>query len=477
MTASREDLDAVVVGAGPNGLAAAIELARAGRSVLVLEANDTIGGGCRSAELTLPGFVHDVCSAIHPLALASPFFRSLDLEKLGVRAIHPEIPLAHPFDDGTAALLKRSVDETAAAFGRDEKSYRRLLGPLVDNAEGLVHELLGPFRIPRHPIAMAQFGLRGLRSAEGLMNAKFDGDAPKALIAGCAAHSILRLDKIPTAAVGLVLAFVAHYVGWPVIEGGSQRLVDGLAAYLRDLGAEIQRGSRVSSMSDIPRSKAVLFDLTPRQVVEIAGHYLPDRYRNRLSKFRYGPGVFKLDWALSEPVPWKNPDCAKASTVHVGGKLAELVASELAPWRGRVPEEPYVLVGQQSYFDRSRAPAGKHTLWAYCHVPSGSTVDMTGRVEAQIERFAPGFKDTIVARNTMTTEEVEAHNSNYVGGDINGGVQDLGQLFTRPVARLNPYTTPNKRLYLCSSSTPPGGGVHGMCGYYAAKAALGRVLS
>jgi len=477
MTASRENLDAVVIGAGPNGLAAAIELARAGRSVLVLEANDTIGGGCRSAELTLPGFVHDVCSAIHPLALASPFFRSLPLERLGVRPLHPEIPLAHPFDDGTAALLRRSVDETAAAFGRDERAYRRLLGPLVDNADGLVHELLGPFRIPRHPIAMARFGLRGLRSAEGLLNGRFDGDAPKALIAGCAAHSILRLDKIPTAAVGLVLAFVAHHVGWPVIEGGSQRLADGLASYLRELGGEIQTGTRVSSLSEVPRSKAVLFDLTPRQVVDIAGHYLPDRYRSRLGKYRYGPGVFKIDWALSEPVPWKNPDCAKASTVHVGGTLPELVASELAPWEGRIPERPYVLVGQQSYFDQSRAPAGKHTLWAYCHVPHGSTADMTDRIEAQMERFAPGFRDVVLARNTMSTEQVEAHNSNYIGGDINGGVQDLGQLFTRPVARLNPYTTPNKRLFICSSSSPPGGGVHGMCGYFGAQAALKRVLS
>jgi len=477
MTASRENLDAVVVGAGPNGLAAAIELARAGRSVLVLEANDTIGGGCRSAELTLPGFVHDICSAIHPLALASPFFRSLPLERLGVRPLHPEIPLAHPFDDGTAALLRRSVDETAAAFGRDERAYRRLLGPLVDNADGLVHELLGPFRIPRHPIAMARFGLRGLRSAEGLLNGRFDGDAPKALIAGCAAHSILRLDKIPTAAVGLVLAFVAHHVGWPVIEGGSQRLADGLASYLRELGGEIQTGTRVSSLSDVPRSKAVLFDLTPRQVVDIAGHYLPDRYRSRLGRYRYGPGVFKIDWALSGPVPWKNPDCAKASTVHVGGTLPELVASELAPWEGRIPERPYVLVGQQSYFDQSRAPAGKHTLWAYCHVPHGSTADMTDRIEAQMERFAPGFRDVVLERNTMSTEQVEAHNSNYIGGDINGGVQDLGQLFTRPVARLNPYTTPNKRLFICSSSSPPGGGVHGMCGYFGARAALKRILS
>jgi phytoene dehydrogenase-like protein len=476
MTASSKSFDAVVVGAGPNGLAAAIEIARAGRSVVVLEANDTIGGGCRSAELTLPGFVHDVCSAIHPLALASPFFRSLPLDDLGVRPLHPEVPLAHPFDDGTAAILRRSVDETAKAFGRDERAYRRLLGPLVGSAEGLIHELLGPFRIPRHPIAMARFGLRGLRSVEGLVKVRFESDAPKALLAGCAAHSILRLDTIPTAAVGLVLAFIAHHVGWPVIQGGSQRLADGLAAYLRDLGGEIRTGTRVATMSDVPQSKAVLFDLTPRQVVGIAGHYLPDRYRNRLEGFRYGPGVFKIDWALSEPVPWKNEDCGKASTVHIGGKLPELAASELAPWEGRVPERPYVLVGQQSNFDPSRAPGGKHTLWAYCHVPNGSPVDMTERIEAQMERFAPGFKDVVLARHTMTTEEVESHNSNYIGGDINGGVQDLRQLFTRPVARLNPYTTPNERLFICSSSSPPGGGVHGMCGYFGAQAALRRVL-
>ena len=476
MTASTE-FDAVVVGAGPNGLAAAIEIARAGRSVVVYEAADRPGGGCRSAELTLPGFVHDVCSAVHPLAVASPFFKSMPLDRLGVRIVHPEIPLAQPLDGGRVALLRRSVDETAEAFGTDARAYRRLMTPLVRNADKLVSEILGPFGIPRYPFALAGFGLKGLPAATWTFGRRFGGDAPKALLGGAAAHAMLPLDKPPTAAVGLLLCLLAHAVGWPVIEGGSERLTKGLVDHLGELGGEIRSGEPVHSLEQLPNSKAVLFDIDPRQVLEIAGDQLPARYRKRLSKFRHGPGVFKIDWALDGPVPWTNPDCGRAGTVHVGGTLDEMVESERAPWEDRVPERPYVLVGQQSVCDATRAPEGKHTLWAYCHVPHGSPLDMTDRIEAQIERFAPGFKDRILERATMAPKELESYNATYIGGDITGGVQDLRQTFTRPVARLNPYTTPNEKLYLCSASTPPGGGVHGMCGHYGAQAALKRVLA
>lgn len=476
MTAS-ETFDAIVVGAGPNGLAAAIEIARAGRSVVVYEAADRPGGGCRSAELTLPGFVHDVCSAVHPLAVASPFFRSMPLERLGVRIVHPEIPLAQPLDGGRVALLQRSVDDTAAAFGDDARAYRRLMTPLVRNADKLISELLGPFGIPRYPFAMAGFGLKGLPSATWTFGRRFDGDGPKALLGGAAAHAMLPLDKPPTAAVGLLLCLLAHAVGWPVIGGGSENLTKAMVIHLEELGGVIRSGEPVRSLAQLPASKAVLFDVAPRQVVEIAGDDLPGRYRKKLTKFRHGPGVFKIDWALDGPVPWTNADCGRAGTVHVGGTLAEMVESERAPWEGKVAEKPYVLVGQQSACDPARAPEGKHTLWAYCHVPHGSTVDMTGRIESQIERFAPGFRDRILARTTMAPDELESYNPSYIGGDITGGVQDLRQTFTRPVARLNPYTTPNEKLYLCSASTPPGGGVHGMAGHYGAKAALKRALA
>jgi phytoene dehydrogenase-like protein len=465
--------DAVVVGSGPNGLAAAITLARAGRSVLVLEAEATVGGGMRSAELTEPGFVHDVCSAVHTLTAGSPFFAELPLREHGLEMVHPPAPLAHPFDDGTALMLERSVDETAAGLGADGDKYRRVFEPLVRDKGRLVPFLLGPRPLPRHPVSAARFGLLGLRSAIGLTR-RFGDERTKALFAGLAAHSIQSLRRSPTAAFGLVLGLLGHAYGWPVARGGSQAIADALASYLRSLGGEIETGRRVESVDELPTARLILLDLTPRQVIRVAGHRLPNRYLRALRRYRYGPGVFKLDWALDGPVPWRAESCARAATVHVAGTVEEIVESEDAVWKNRVSDRPFVLLAQPSLFDETRAPAGKHTLWAYCHVPNGSSVDMTERIERQIERFAPGFRDRILARRACNALDMEAYNPNYVGGDINGGVQDLLQLYTRPVIRLNPYATPVAGLYICSSSTPPGGGVHGMCGYLAAKSALAK---
>jgi phytoene dehydrogenase-like protein len=462
--------DAVVVGAGPNGLAAAIALARAGRSVRVLEAADTIGGGSRSAELTLPSFVHDICSAVHPHPLASPFLRELPLEEHGLELVQPELALAHPLDDGTAVAFDRSIDVTAASIGgADGDAYRKLMEPLVRDADKLLPAILGPLRPTRHPLALSRFGLLGLRSAKGLAK-RFEGPRAPALIAGNAAHSMLRLDASPTGAVALVLMLTGHAVGWPVARGGSQKVADALASIARSHGAEIVTGHRVERIDELDDARAVLFDLTPRQIVAIAGHRLPDRYRRALERYRYGPGVFKLDWALDGPIPWTAPECRGAGTVHLGGTFEEIAASE----RGDGGQRPYVLLSQPTVCDPSRAPAGKHVGWAYCHVPAGSTEDMTAAIEGQVERFAPGFRERILARASMNAVEMEAYNPNYVGGDINGGLMDLRQLFTRPVARPVPYTTPDERLFICSSATPPGGGVHGMCGYFAAKAALRR---
>jgi phytoene dehydrogenase-like protein len=474
--------DAIVVGAGPNGLAAAITLAQAGRSVCVFEAKETIGGGARSAALTLPGFVQDVCSAIHPLGRGSPFLRTLPLERYGLAWIEPPVPLAHVLDDGSAVLLHRSAAATAAGLGCDAASYRHLMEPLAADWELLADAFLGPLRpqvalqAVRHPIALTRFGLHALRSASGLARGMFRGERARALFAGIAAHSMLSLEQVPSAAFGLILGITGHAVGWPLPRGGSQRIVDALAAYLRALGGEIVTGVEVKSLRELPTTRAVLFDVTPRQLVRIAGDALPVGYRRRLGRYRYGPGVFKVDYALKGPVPWKAAECLQAGTVHVGGTLAEVARAERQVAEGKPPDAPFVLVAQQSLFDETRAPAGQHTLWAYCHVPNGSTFDMTERIEAQLERFAPGFRDCILAWHILTPAQMEQYNANYIGGDINGGLADLGQLFTRPTARANPYTTPNERLYLCSASTPPGGGVHGMCGYYAAQAALRRVL-
>jgi len=465
--------DAIVVGSGPNGLAAAITLARAGRSVLVLEAEDTIGGGARSAELTLPGFIHDRCSAIHPLAVASPFFRSLPLDRYGLEWITPPAALAHPLDDGTAVILERSVDATAAVLGSDGPAYRQLMKPLVANFEQLLADVLGPLPLPpRHPLVLALFALSALRSARGLAESRFSGQRARALLAGLSAHAILPLEQVATASFGIILAVMAHAVGWPMPRGGAQKITDALAAYLRSLGGEIITGMRVASLDELPAHRALLFDVTPRQLLHIAGDRLPPGYRHSLERYRYGPGVFKIDWALDGPIPWTAVECQRAATVHIGGTLAEIAASERAVWQGRPSNKPYVLLVQHSLFDETRAPAGKATVWAYCHVPNGSPVDMTGPIEAQIERFAPGFGKRIIGRCVTPPSALEEHNANDIGGDINGGVQDLWQLYTRPTASLVPYVTPVKGLFICSSSTPPGGGVHGMCGYFAARAAL-----
>lgn len=464
--------DAVVVGSGPNGLAAAITLAQAGLKTVLREAQATVGGGLRSAELTMPGFIHDVCSAVHPLALSSPFLRALPLADFGLEWIQPSAALAHPLDGGSAALLHQSLDDTAESLGAGGRDWRRLMAPFVRHWGELSHDVLAPpLRIPRHPILMARFGARALRSATGLARALRTTPA-RALFAGNAAHSFLPLEAWGTAAFGLLLAVSGHAVGWPIARGGSQRLADALAAYFRTLGGEIVTAAPVEHLDELAPARVVLLDLSPRQVLRIAGDRLPRGYRRALEGYRYGSAAFKVDWALDGPVPWTAPECARAATVHLGGTLEEVAASEAAPARGTVHERPFVLFVQPTLFDDSRAPAGKHTAWAYCHVPNGYPLDASGKIERQIERFAPGFRERILARSVITPADFERRNANLIGGDINGGMMDLRQVFARPVARITPYRTPLRGVYLCSASTPPGGGVHGMCGHHAARAAL-----
>ncbi len=469
--------DALVIGSGPNGLAAAITLARAELSVLVIEARATPGGGTRSAALTLPGFVHDVCSAVHPLASASPFFRSVPLENFGLAWIHPEIPLAHALDGGRAVALHRGVDETAAGLGADGDAYLRTIGSLARHGEALFDDLLGPLPFPpRHPAAMARFGRHAWRSAAGWARSAFRTPEARALFAGNAAHGWLPLEKPLTAAVGLMLHVSAHYAGWPVARGGSQAIADAMAAYFHSLGGEIHTGREVGSIDELPRARAVLFDTAPQAMAAIAGDRLPAGYRSRLARYRHGPAAYKLDLALSEPIPWRAPECRKAGTVHVGGSLDDIAAAEAAIWRGDLPARPFILVGQQSLCDPSRAPAGRHTAWIYAHVPAACAADATGLVLDHIEHHAPGLRDVILASHAMKPLDFQAANPNCIGGDIIGGVQDWRQMFTRPVARLNPYTTPASDIFLCSASTPPGAGVHGMAGWHAARAALSRAF-
>jgi phytoene dehydrogenase-like protein len=461
-------LDAVVVGSGPNGLAAAIVLAAAGRSVRVLEAAGDAGGGLRSAALTLPGFTHDVCSAIHPLAVASPYLRTLPLEEYGLEWVQPPAALAHPFDDGTAAVLERSIERTTATLDGDADAWRRLFGPLAQCADVVLEDILGPLRIPRVSRAMLTFAPRALLPAVTLARRSFAGERARGLLAGIAGHSTLPLTVSPSGAFGLVLALLAHTVGWPFPRGGAARLAGALVAHLGSLGGEVETGVAVRSLEELPPARAILLDVTPRGLLAVAGARLPAAYRRRLGQFRHGPGVFKLDFALDGPIPWAAPGCARAATVHLGGTLAEIAASEAAPGGPR----PFVILAQQSLFDDRRAPAGRHTAWAYCHVPNGSRTPLAEAVEAQIERFAPGFRERVVGRSVRGPADLERENPNYVGGDIAGGSPDLRQLWTRPVARLNPYRTPVRGVYLCSSSTPPGPGVHGMCGYWAAQTVL-----
>lgn len=471
--ANKVSYDAVIVGAGPNGLAAAIRLAQEKLSVLVIEANQTLGGGARSAELTLPGFTHDICSAVHPLAAGSPFFQKLPLERYGLHWLQPEFPLAHPLDDGTAAILQRSLGKTAASLEADEHAYNRLMSPLMAQPENLIAEFLQPLlHFPKHPGQFARFGFHALQSAAGLINKRFTKPHARALFAGLAAHSFLSLEKIPSAAFGLVLGLLGHSVGWPLPRGGSQRLTDALAAELRYLGGEIQTGHRVEYLDGLPLARATLFDLTPVQLLLLMEEKLPSSYVRKLGRYRYGPGVFKTDYALSATIPWRNQLCSRAGTVHVGGTFEEVAKCEREVAEGNVPERPFVLLAQPTLVDPGRAPKGKHIAWAYCHVPNGSKFDMTERMENQIERFAPGFRDCILARHTMNCEALEARNANLVGGDINGGAANLRQLFARPIFSATPYRIPVPGYYLCSSSTPPGGGVHGMCGFHAAEAAL-----
>jgi phytoene dehydrogenase-like protein len=465
-----EAYDAVVVGSGPNGLAAAITLAQSGKSVAVFEANDQIGGGVRSAELTLPGFVHDLCSAVYPLAIGSPFFRSLPLAQYGLEWILPPAALAHPFDDGRAVIVERSIEATAVQLGRDAASYKKFFQPLVMSWAGLDVDILGPLRWPRHPLNLLRFGLSAIKPAGRFAESHFRGEPARALFAGLAAHSMLPLDYWGSAAFGLVLGITAHALGWPIVRGGAQQLSRSLTDYLRSLGGEVFVNRSVGTLEELPASRTVLCDVTPRQLLKIAGANLSSRYRDQLKNFRFGMAAFKIDWALSAPVPWTAQACKRAATVHLGATAREIAASERAAWRGDLAPKPFVLVVQPSLFDGTRAPRGKHTLWAYCHVPNSSGVDMSERIEAQVERFAPGFRETILARCVSPPAELERRNANLVGGDINGGAPNLGQLFFRPTRKL--YSTPKPGLYLCSSSTPPGGGVHGMCGYFAAHKAL-----
>ncbi len=466
----RDRYDAIVIGSGPNGLAAAITMAQAGRSVLVVEAQDALGGGTRSAELTLPGFVHDVCSAVHPMGISSPFFRGLPLREHGLEWVEPAIPMAHPLDDGTAVALQHSVADTAAGLGEDEARYAKLIGPLVASWPKIEPLAMGPIGVPAHPFAAARFGLIAMRSAAGLARHYFRGVRARALFAGLAAHAMLPLERMPSAAIGVVIALAAHRDGWPFARGGSQKIADALASYLRSLGGEVVTGFPVQSLEDLPAAGVILGDVTPRQMAAIAGERFPSGFRQRLERYRYGPGSCKIDWALDGPIPWRAEACRRAGTVHVGGTFEEIAAAERAAWTREACNKPFVLLAQPTLFDPSRAPAGKQIAWGYCHVPNGSDVNMSERVEEQIERFAPGFRKLILKRNVTTAAQMHLHNANLVGGDIGGGAVNLRQFFLRPTHRF--YRTPAKGIYFCSSSTPPGPGVHGMCGHNAARAAL-----
>jgi phytoene dehydrogenase-like protein len=469
----RKDYDAVVVGAGPNGLAAAIVLQQQGLSVLLVEGKNKIGGGMATEALTLPGFLHDTCSAVHPLAAGSPFFRSLPLEAHGLKWIYPPVEAAHPFDEGEAAALKRSIQETAGLL--EDPRYLPLLQPLADGWPNLVNDILAPLHFPEHPLQMARFGLKGLQPAQRLAK-RFSTKRSRGLWAGMAAHSMLPFSNCATAAIGLVLMGLGHVQGWPIPEGGSFSIARALGDHFVSLGGKIETGLYIRSLDQLPAARALLFDVSPKQLLQIAGHRFSRIYQWQLERFRYGMGVFKIDWALDGPIPFRDALCRQSGTIHLGNSFEEIAAAEKKVWEGSHPDRPFVLLAQQSLFDASRAPEGKHTGWAYCHVPNGSTTNMAVAIERQVERFAPGFRERILARHTMNAAEMEAHNPNYTGGDINGGAANLAQLFTRPALRFSPYRSAAKGIYICSASTPPGGGVHGMCGYHAARRALREVF-
>jgi len=471
------DFDAVIVGSGPNGLAAAVEIARSGYSVCVVEARQTIGGGARTAELTLPGFHHDVCSAVHPLGINSPFFKTVPLRERGLEWIHSRACLAHPFDDGPPAMLYKSMADTEATLGSDAAAYSRVFSPLVQDAPQLVPEILSPpLHIPRHPVLLARFGMLAVQSARDFIDSRFRQSRARGLFAGIAGHCNMPLDWRPTAAFGLLLGLLGHVDGWPVVKHGSQKLSDALASVLTAAGGRIVTSAPVHTIKELPTAPVVLFDVTPRQILQLLPELLPAGYQRQLRNYRYGAGVFKVDWALSSPIPWKDPQCREAATVHIGGTAEEIIEAERLVGNGECPKRPFVLLAQSSLFDQTRAPAGCHTAWGYCHVPSKSTFNMLERIESQIDRFAPGFRDCVLARHTMTAPDFENYNPNYVGGDIGGGLQDITQVAARPSFRVVPYSMPVKGLYMCSASTPPGGGVHGMCGFHAARAALSSVL-
>lgn len=462
--------DTIVVGSGPNGMSAAIRMAQAGKSVLLVEGADTPGGGVRSAALTLPGFMHDVCSSVYPLTVGSPFFSSLPLQQHGLELVFPPAALAHPFDDGSAAALHPSVEETAATLGGDGKNYRRLVESFLPRWKDLLEAALAPVHVPRHPFLFARFGLQAIRSGSSIARSRFQTDHAQTFFAGLVAHSLLPLDYLSTGGVGIMLAILGHAVGWPFVRGGAQQLTNALLSLLRSLGGQVVTGCWVESLDQLPPARSILLDVTPRQLLKMAGNRLPHGYRRKLERYRYGMGVFKMDWALHQPIPWRAEQCREAGTIHLGGSLEEICASEQQSWEGQVSTKPFVLLSQPSLFDPARAPAGKHTAWGYCHVPHGYDGDMTEIIEGQIERFAPGFRDCIAARSVLSPKDLEKRNPNIIGGDIGGGAATLSQLFLRPTASL--YRTPLTGVYLCSSSTPPIPGVHGMCGYFAAETAL-----
>jgi phytoene dehydrogenase-like protein len=465
--------NAIVVGSGPNGLAAAITLAEAGIPVTVYERNKIIGGGCRSIELIKPGYIHDINSAIHPMAMISPFFRRIPLEDYGLSWLIPQVAMAHPFDDGTAVLLTNSINDTAATLDKvDNKAYSSLMNPLVNRWQDLTEEIMFfPNLFTRHPFTMLRFGTRAIHSVAGLARSYFKGNRARAVFAGMGAHSVMRLESTGSAAVGLVLAAIAHVAGWPIAIGGARSITDAMAKYLTGINGKIVTDNDIESIENLPPHKLLLLDITPGQFLKMAEKQLPERDKKRLGRYKYGPGVFKIDWLLDGEIPWKAPECLMAGTVHIGGSLEEIIDAERAVFQGQHPEKPFIMLAQPSLFDKTRANGTEHIVWGYCHVPNGSSFDMTERIEGQIERFAPGFKDRITARSVMYPMDVEKDNPNCVGGDVAGGMQSFRRMILPAVS----YNTPLKNVYLCSSSTPPGPGVHGMCGYRAAKLALNRL--